>query len=137
MTVDKRAFVLLVEDNPADADLVEVALAEAKVECGLHVLDNGTKALEFIARLEKSEAPCPDLIVLDLNIPQLSGEEVLKRIRSNPICGAVKVLIVTSSNAESDRLRAMELGATDYFRKPSNLEQFLKLGPKVRQLLEY
>jgi len=136
MKPGRRAFVLLVEDNPADADLVQEALDGARVECGLRVLEDGTKAVEFIAQVEKNEAPRPDLILLDLNLPRLSGEEVLKRLRTSPRFGAVKVLIITSSNAARDRERVMELGATDYFRKPSRLDQFLELGPKVREMLE-
>jgi CheY-like chemotaxis protein len=131
-----RPSVLLVEDNPADASLVREALSEAHVNCGLHVLNDGTRAVDFIAEIERNEAPCPDLVMLDLNLPRLSGEEVLKRLRGSSKCATVKVLIITSSNAASDRERAMSLGATDYFRKPSTLEQFLQLGPKVRQMLE-
>ncbi len=137
MTMDRRALVLLVEDNPADANLVEEALAEAHVECGLQILGDGTKALEFLARIEQEGSPCPDLVLLDLNLPRLSGEEVLRRVRASSKCGCMKVLIITSSNAAGDRQRVMQLGATDYFRKPSSLEQFLELGPKVRQMLEY
>lgn len=75
------------------------------------------------------------MILLDLNLPQVNGVEVLRRIRASKACGSVKILIITSSNAAHDRQRAMELGATDYFRKPSSLEQYLTLGPKIRDLL--
>ena len=136
MTPERRALVLLVEDNPADVNLVEEALAEAHVDCGLKVLRDGSMAVEFILSVEKDEAPCPDLVMLDLNLPRLNGEEVLRRLRASSVLGAVKVLIITSSNAASDRKRAMDLGATDYFRKPSSVDQFLELGPKVRQMLQ-
>ena len=131
----RRASVLLVEDNPADASLVEEALSEAHVNCGLQVLGDGKKAFEYITLIEQNETPCPDLVMLDLNLPRISGEEVLKRLRRSAKCGLVKVLIITSSNTPADRERMMDLGATDYFRKPSSLEQFLELGPKVRQML--
>lgn len=136
MKLEKRALVLLVEDNPADANLVEEALTEARVDCGLEIVCDGTKAVEFIAGVENSDAPCPDLILLDLNLPRMSGEEVLKRLRASSKCGCVKVLIVTSSDAARDRQRAMELGATDYFRKPSSLDGFLEIGPKIRTMLQ-
>ena len=136
MSPDRRALVLLVEDNPADVNLVEEALAEAHVECGLQVLGDGAKAMQFIARVEKEGAPCPDLVMLDLNLPRLSGEQVLKRLRNSAAFAKVKVLIITSSNAASDREHAMQLGATEFFRKPSNIDQFLALGPKVRDMLE-
>jgi len=71
-----------------------------------------------------------------LNLPRLSGEEVLRRLRSSSRFRTTKVLIITSSDASSDRQRVMELGADDYFRKPSTLDQFLELGPKIRQLLQ-
>jgi chemotaxis family two-component system response regulator Rcp1 len=135
MKREEDAFVLLIEDNPADAVLVKEALSEARVDCGLYIVGDGTKALEFIERVETGQERCPDLILLDLNLPRLSGGEVLARLRTSPSCYSVKVLIVTSSNAASDRERAMALGATDYFRKPSTLTQFLELGPKVRQML--
>jgi CheY-like chemotaxis protein len=106
------------------------------VECGLQIVRDGSKAVEFIGRVENDEKPRPDLILLDLNLPRMSGEEVLKRIRSSSTFQSVKVLIITSSNATGDRERAMALGATDYFRKPSTLAQFLELGPKIRQMLE-
>ena len=136
MTATKQYLILLVEDNPADADLVEEALADANLDCRLQVLGNGKRALDYISLIENDQAPCPDLVLLDLNLPQVSGEAVLKRIRSSPRCGSVKVLIVTSSDAAHDRRNAMELGATDYFRKPSSLAQYLELGPKVRDLLQ-
>jgi CheY-like chemotaxis protein len=135
MKRDGHAFVLLVEDNPADAILVEEALSEARVDCRLHIVGDGSRALELIGRVETGQERCPDLVLLDLNLPRLSGGEVLERLRASPSCHSVKVLIVTSSNAASDRERAIALGATDYFRKPSTLAQFLELGPKVRQML--
>lgn len=107
MTPAARPLVLLVEDNPADANLVEEALADAHVECGLEVLEDGTRAAEYIAQVESHAMPRPDLILLDLNLPQMSGEDVLKRLRNSPGLKSVKVLIITSSNAASDRARAL------------------------------
>jgi DNA-binding response OmpR family regulator len=134
---EKRPVVLLVEDNPADADLVEEAFSEAHIDCLLDILRDGAQAIDFIERLDSglSEA-CPDLFLLDLNLPKVGGEAVLKRVRSSPVCKSVKVLIVSSSDAPSDRKRAMDLGASDYFRKPSSLEQFMEFGSKVRVLLQ-
>jgi CheY-like chemotaxis protein len=78
---------------------------------------------------------CPDLVLLDLNLPKVGGDVVLERVRSSRACKSVKVLIVSSSDAPSDRERAMQLGASEYFRKPSSLEQYMEFGPKVRMLL--
>jgi chemotaxis family two-component system response regulator Rcp1 len=129
--------ILLVEDNRADANLVEEALAEAKLECLLSVVREGEQAIQFIERLDADPTwPRPDIVLLDLNLPKVGGEEVLKRVRLSPACASAMVLIVSSSDARADRERAMALGASDYFCKPADLEQFMELGPKVRAMLE-
>jgi len=133
----KNSIILLVEDNPADVNLIEEALSEESLECGLRVINDGAKAIELMDRVDADQGePCPDLMLLDLNLPKVSGQDVLQRIRSGARCKGIKVLIVSSSNAPADRERALRLGATDYFRKPSTLEQFMELGPKVRGLLQ-
>ena len=129
--------LLLIEDNSADANLVEEALAEAQLDCSLQLFDDGAAALEFINRLDAdSSGAGPDLILLDLNLPKVNGEQVLKRIRSSPKCKSAKVMIMSSSDAPTDREAAMKLGANEYFRKPSNLDQFMELGRRVRSMLE-
>jgi len=137
MDTDSEQLVLVVEDNPADAYLIEEALAEERLTSALQIVRDGEKAIAFFDRIDADPSvPCPAVVLLDLNLPKVSGEEVLKRIRLSPRCEKTKVLIVSSSNAPSDRELAMSLGATDYFRKPSTLDQFMQLGPKVRGLLE-
>ena len=132
-----KPHLLLVEDNPADADLVEEALAEAHLEYGISVVRDGAQAIQFIDRVDADPSHCsPDLVLLDLNLPKVSGEEVLSRVRLSPRCGTAKVLIISSSDAPADRERTMQLGASGYFRKPSRLDQFLELGPKIRSMLE-
>jgi CheY-like chemotaxis protein len=132
----KKSRLLLIEDNPADSNLVEEALTEAQLDYNLDLFDDGSSALEFIAALDADPSGAgPELILLDLNLPKVSGEEVLKRIRSSPKCRSAKVIIISSSDAPADRERAMNLGATDYFRKPSSLDQFMELGERVRSLL--
>ena len=134
---NKRPQVILVEDNPADADLVEEALAEAAVDCGLSVVRDGLKAIELIAGIDADPASlCPDLLLLDLNLPKVSGEEVLSHVRLSAKCRAAKVLVISSSDTAKDRERSIRLGANGYFHKPSNLEEFMKLGPRVRALLD-
>jgi chemotaxis family two-component system response regulator Rcp1 len=132
-----KQHVLLVEDNPADVNLVQEALAEAHVNCTLQIMRDGLQAVQFIDQLDAdASSSSPDLILLDLNLPKVSGEEVLKRIRLSPRCGTAKVLIISSSDARSDRERVLNLGASEYFRKPSGLNEFMMLGPKVRSMLE-
>ena len=133
---DDRPEVLLVEDNPADVELVEEALAEAALDCVLLVVRDGLQAIKLVERLNADASQrCPDVVLLDLNLPNVTGEAVLSHLRSSARWRAAKVLIISSSNAAADRERTMKLGASDYFHKPSNLEQFMKLGPRVRALL--
>ncbi len=87
---------------------------------------DGVRAIEFLERLDaEPDRPLIDVVLLDLNLPKISGEEVLKRVRMSPKCEGVKVLIISSSDIPADRERMMKLGASDYFRKPSDLAQFM------------
>jgi CheY-like chemotaxis protein len=134
---NEKPFLLLVEDNPADADLVEEALNEAHLEYRLSVMRDGVQAIGFIDRLEANPAsPCPVLVLLDLNLPKVSGIEVLNRVRVSPACQTVKVLIISSSNSLADRQLSIQQGASEYFHKPSSLAGFMELGSIVRGLLE-
>ncbi|HEY1497901.1 MAG TPA: response regulator [Candidatus Solibacter sp.] len=136
MNAETLRLILLIEDNAADANLVEEVIAEEQLPCALQVLRDGARAIDFIDQVDADESqPRPDLVLLDLNLPLVSGEQVLKRIRLSPRCEDTKILIVSSSNAYSDRERAMALGATGYFRKPSSLDQFMELGPRIREML--
>jgi len=129
--------VLLIEDNPADANLVEEALVEANLDCDLSIMRDGAQAIEFFERLDAgSSEEYPHLVLLDLNLPKVPGEAVLERVRLSPKYGTAMVFIISSSDAPKDRERAMKLGASDYFRKPSTLAQYMELGPRVRTLLE-
>jgi CheY-like chemotaxis protein len=133
----EKPNVLLVEDNPADINLVEEALVEAQLDCRLHIMRDGLRAIEFFERLDaEPDHPRPDVILLDLNLPKIGGEEILKRLRMSPKCEGVRVLIISSSDVPADRERMMKLGASDYFRKPSDLAQFMLLGIKVRAMIE-
>jgi CheY-like chemotaxis protein len=134
---NEKPNVLLVEDNPADINLVEEAMEEAQLDCRLHIMRDGARAIEFLERLdaEPDRLP-PDVVLLDLNLPKIGGEQVLKRVRMSPKCKGVKVLIISSSEVPADRERMLKLGASDYFRKPSDLAQFMLLGVKVRAMIE-
>jgi CheY-like chemotaxis protein len=126
-----------VEDNPADANLVEEALEEANLDCELSVMVNGKQMMELIESLELDKAQrLPDLVLLDLNLPKVPGDVVLERVRSSPRWRHAKVFIISSSDAPSDRERVLKLGAVGYFRKPSSLEEFMEIGPRVRAILE-
>ncbi len=120
--------ILLAEDNPADAGLVRRALEEHGVEGELIVIEDGAKAIEFIQALDDQAAPCPNLAIVDLNLPKKPGREVLERMRLSDRCRHIPVVILSSSDAERDKADAVRLGASRYIRKPSNLDEFLNLG---------
>jgi DNA-binding response OmpR family regulator len=116
--------------------LIRKAIEGAGVDARIQVVDDGEKAVRFFetADLEPT-APCPDLVILDLNLPRFRGSEVLRRLRASARCGTVPVLVVTSSDSSDDRELMDRLGANGYFRKPSALSEYMKLGQWVRTLL--
>lgn len=135
MTVAIR--ILLAEDNQGDVFLVREALREHRVEHELHVVRDGLQAERYIERIgQTDDAPCPDVLLLDLNLPHRDGHELLQLFRAHPICAKKPVIVVTSSGAERDRKRAAELGATRYFQKPSDVDEFIQLGAVVREVVE-
>ena len=118
--------ILLVEDNPGDVDLTREALEGAKVRNQLHVVDDGEAAVEFLYRRgEFAAAPRPGLILLDLNLPKKNGRQVLKEIKADPTLAEIPVVVLTTSEADEDILRAYELHANCYITKPVNFKQFL------------
>jgi CheY-like chemotaxis protein len=131
----ERSRILLVEDNPADVGLVREALEEHQVQCELVVISNGERAIQFIQALDSDGAVCPQLIILDLNLPKKSGREVLKSVRAGVRCAEVPILILTSSDNQKDRIEAASLGASRYIRKPSRLAEFLGLGAVFKEML--
>ena len=117
--------ILLVEDNPGDAQLVRLALTEALPSARLSVVGDGEAAL---ARLSEAGDP-PDLVLLDLNLPRLSGHEVLAAVRASDDAGVrrVPVVVLSSSQAESDIARSYELGASSYVAKPADVDTLFDL----------
>jgi CheY-like chemotaxis protein len=128
--------ILLAEDNLGDVLLVQLALREHHIVHELHVVRDGGEALAFVARMGQPEGtPCPDLLLLDLNMPKADGAEVLEEFRKHPACAHTPVIAVTSSDTPKDRTLMAALGVDRYFRKPSDLEAFLKLGGVVREVI--
>ena len=130
-------FILLVEDNPADAGLIRRALEEHGVDGSLLVLADGEKAIQFIRTLDDAQAgACPGLAIIDLNLPKKSGREVLECIRHSISCHEAPVVILSSSDAHQDKADAMRLGASQYLRKPSTLAEFMSLGAVFKATIE-
>lgn len=117
--------ILLVEDSETDALLAREALAESKVLNNLHTVTDGEQAMSFLRRLPPHEdAPRPDLILLDLNLPRKDGREVLAEIKSDDDLRHIPVVILTTSEEEADVLGAYELHANCYIVKPVNFARF-------------
>ena len=118
--------ILLVEDSPADVRLTVEALRDAKVRNHLHVAADGVEALDFLRREGAHvNAPRPDLILLDLNLPRKDGREVLEEVKADPTLRRIPVVVLTTSEAEQDILRSYDLHANCYIRKPVDLDQFI------------
>ncbi len=126
--------ILLVEDSPSDAELTVEALKEAKIHNRLSIVEDGVEALDFLHRRGKwSEAPRPDLIMLDLNLPRKDGREVLGEIKADPLLKTIPVVVLTTSRAEQDVLRAYQLNANCYITKPVDFDQFLRVIHSIEQ----
>ena len=124
--------VLLVEDSPADVRLTREALKEAKVRNNVHVAVDGVDAMDFLHRRGKhTNAPIPDLILLDLNLPKKDGREVLEDIKSHDRLKRIPVVILTTSQSEQDILESYQLSANAYVTKPVDLEQFLDVVKSI------
>jgi chemotaxis family two-component system response regulator Rcp1 len=122
----RPAEVLLVEDNPGDVRLAKEALHEGKVWNRLNVAPDGVEALAFLRHATGYEdAPNPDLILLDLNLPRKDGREVLAEIKADNRLRRIPVVILTTSKAEEDVLRTYELHANCYITKPVDFDQFI------------
>lgn len=117
---------LLVEDSPGDVRLIQESLRDGKIANHLHVVGDGVEALAFLRRKGKyADAPRPDLILLDLNLPKKNGREVLEEIKADADLRRIPVVVLTTSNAEQDILKSYGLNANCYITKPVDLEQFL------------
>lgn len=126
--------VLLVEDNPADADLTREALEASKLVLTLSVVVDGEQCLAFLRQSgEFAGAPRPDLILLDLNLPRVSGREVLAEIKNDPRLRTIPVVVLTSSAAETDVLQSYDLGANCYITKPVDLRSFMSIVASVNE----
>lgn len=127
--------ILLVEDNPADAELTRLAMEDVKMINSLHVVSDGIEAMDFLHRRGAfGNAPRPDLILLDLNLPRMDGREVLAEVKADEPLKHIPIVILTSSSAEEDILRTYKLHANAYISKPVDLEQFIRV---VRSIEEF
>ncbi len=120
--------ILLVEDNLSDVRLTIEALKDAKLANRLHVAEDGVEAIEFLQKKGPyADAPTPDLILLDLNLPRKDGREVLAEIKTDPVLRRIPVVVLTTSAVDEDILRAYDLHANCYVTKPVDFNQFMRI----------
>ncbi len=135
-TETRPLVILLAEDEPADAHLFKAALAENHMLVNLHHVQDGREALEFLRHQGSkfSNAPRPDLILLDLNMPRMDGRECLAELKKDTALQAIPVVILTTSEVQRDIIASYELGAAGYITKPVDIDQFFHA---IRQLGDY
>ena len=128
--------ILLAEDEPADAHLVKTALLENRLLADLHWVVDGREVLEFLRRQGErfADAPRPDIILLDLNMPRMDGRECLAAIKQDKALCDIPVVILTTSNVQRDVLVSYELGAAGFITKPVDVHEFIEV---VRKLGDY
>jgi chemotaxis family two-component system response regulator Rcp1 len=125
--------VLLIEDNPGDVRLLEEAFRELDADIHMQVARDGAEGLEMVLQTPHGKTNWqPDLILLDLNLPKVSGHDVLARIKNNPQTCRIPIIVLTSSRAESDVRRAYESHANAYLKKPSTLDGLISAAQQIK-----
>ena len=125
--------ILLVEDSPADILLTREAFEHNKIVNAIHVVEDGIQAMDFLyKRGAYASAPRPDLILLDLNLPRKNGREVLAEIKADPDLRSIPIVILTTSSADEDILRAYNLNANCYVVKPVGFDNFMQAIQSIR-----
>lgn len=129
------AQILLVEDSPTDVELTRGVLAEARVRNDVHVVSDGEAAMRFLRREgEFADAPRPDIVLLDVNLPRMSGHEVLEAVKGDEELRSIPVIMLTTSHDEADVLGAYRQHVNSFIVKPLDLDQFVGV---VRQIEGY
>ncbi|QYK49983.1 MAG: response regulator [Anaerolineales bacterium] len=126
--------ILLVEDNPGDVRLTQEAFKDGMLRNNLHVAMDGEQAMDFLYRRGQfAEAPRPDLILLDLNLPKMNGREVLAAIKQDESLKRIPVVVLTTSQDEADITESYRQFASSYIVKPVSMEKFLKVVSSFKQ----
>jgi len=129
--------VLLVEDDAGDVYLTSEGLAASTVQSQVHVVRDGVEALQFLRREPPYEGVVrPDLIILDLNLPRMSGRELLAEVKTDPLLRAIPVVVLTTSTSNVDITKAYELHANLYVHKPTRLDDYLSVVQQVEDFFE-
>lgn len=123
--------ILLIEDNSDEAILTIRALEKVELEFKLILAKSGSEALDLISKQRLNSEPCPDVILLDLNLPEVSGFDILEEIKSSPKCKHIPVVVLTSSREENDIRKCVELGANSYIQKPTDFLEFVEVAELI------
>jgi CheY-like chemotaxis protein len=127
--------VLLVEDDPGDVLMTREAFSDYKIHNRLHVVNNGVDAMSFLrGEGEYAGSPTPDLMLLDLNLPRMSGREVLAEVKNDPALRSIPIVVLTTSDSEDDVRSSYSLYANAYVTKPVDFDSFIKV---VRQIDDF
>jgi CheY-like chemotaxis protein len=127
--------ILVAEDNRADVLLIKEALLTHAIPHELQLMHDGAQAMRFLSTMGKPEGgPCPDVVLLDINLPKVEGWDVLREFRKHPNCITTPVIIMSSSDATKDQEKMAAMNVTRYFQKPSDFDQFMKLGQVILEV---
>lgn len=130
--IGKLVDILLIEDNPGDVRMTQEVLKESKILNKMYVVGDGVEAMAFLRREGKyADAPRPDLILLDLNLPRKDGHEVLAEVKSDDDLKRIPVVVLTISEAEDDILKSYDLHGNCYITKPIDFRGFIKVGKSI------
>jgi two-component system response regulator len=131
-----KPHILVIEDNPADVDLLRYALQEANVDCEVTVIDDGGDALALTRRQGKfAGMPAPDLVILDLNLPKNDGIEILEAMRRSVPFADVPIAVLSSSSSPRERAKIEKFAVCRFITKPPYLDEFLAIGTAIKELL--
>lgn len=133
----REAVILLVEDDPADQRITQRAFERGRLRNKLHIVPDGAEALDYLYRRGKYEdpklSPRPDLILLDLNLPKLSGRDVMEELNADPSLKRIAVTVLTTSAQEEDIIQSYDLGVNSYITKPVTWEGFMKVVETIEE----
>ena len=133
--MDTPLTIIVVEDNPVDVYLIRWVLTAHELSYALEVIENGDHAMDYVNQLTHEERRrSPTIMLLDLNLPQLDGKEILRHVKAIPQGSDIRVVVVTSSTNPTDRRETLAMGADAYFVKPYHLNEFMQLGEVIKHV---
>ncbi len=127
LTQNKLLDILVIEDNVDDVFLIELAIKKANINSNISVVSNGEEGISYLTKLTNEKRKLPNLILLDINLPKITGLEVLKKIKSSELIKSIPVVVFTSSDSPSDMNYCHQNGADFYIRKPNNINGFKEI----------